>query len=69
MQIFSIFSIAKSNPRTTIAGVAGLLSMLAGMLATYQGGALWLSLFGLALRGACDALGHALAADAAKGAP
>ena len=53
-----------ANPRTTIAGFVGLLSLVAGMLGTYTGGKWWPLLLGVALKGAADALAHALAADA-----
>lgn len=59
-----MFDIIRKNPRTTLAGIAGSLSLFAGMLGTYQGGKWWPVLLGIVLKGACDALAHALAADA-----
>jgi hypothetical protein len=61
-----VLTVAKANPRTTIAGIVGLLSLAAGMLATYKGGAWWPVLLGVAVKAAADALGHALAQDGGK---
>jgi hypothetical protein len=60
-----MFQIALRNPKTTIAGLVGFLSLAGGILATYQGGSWWPVVIGVFIKGGADAVAHALAADAA----
>jgi hypothetical protein len=54
----------RANPRTTVAGATGALSLLAGLAGSYHSGRVAPVLVGLVVKLALDVVAHALAADA-----
>jgi hypothetical protein len=60
----NLFAVARANPRTTMAGLAGFLSLVAGALGTYQGHQWWPLLLGAMAKAGADLIAHLLAADA-----
>jgi hypothetical protein len=62
----TLIASAGANPRTTLAGLAGFISLLAGAVGTSTSGRWWPVLVGLVVSQFAQAAGHAMAADARK---
>jgi hypothetical protein len=61
-----VLTLARQNYRTSLAGLAGFLALLAGSVGTYGTSRWWPVHVGLLVSQLAQAAGHALAADARK---
>lgn len=66
--MLSLFNAARSNPRTTLAGLASFFAFIGGLFGTMHTGQTWPLVAGVVCSKLADMIRDALAADAKEAA-